>query len=182
MITFSSRNWHIRLQAPGKRTEKSLGTPDRVQAELLALPLIAEHKAALLTARPRLDPAWVSQFPPGLHVGPDGGRPFATERELHHLDANGAVIRSEANGQLGYRTVNLPLGAVVHFGNPTLPMSEMRRMGPVFDLSKMMRPKVPTKNGDDVIFETYLQHAKPAITSVKRAPRGRSSNHRAINL
>ena len=101
----------------------------------------------------------MSLFPPGLHVGPDGGRLFATERELHHLDANGAVIRSEANGQLGYRTVNLPIGAVVHFGNPTLPMSEMRRMGPVFDLSKMMRPKVPTKDGDDVIFETYLQHA-----------------------
>jgi hypothetical protein len=37
------RNWHIRLQTPGKRTEKSLGTSDRVQAELLALPLIAEH-------------------------------------------------------------------------------------------------------------------------------------------
>ena len=40
-----SRNWHIKLQSPTGRTEKSLKTPDRVQAELLALPLIAEHKA-----------------------------------------------------------------------------------------------------------------------------------------
>jgi hypothetical protein len=41
-----SRNWHIKLQSPTGRIEKSLGTPDRVQAEILALPTIAEHKAA----------------------------------------------------------------------------------------------------------------------------------------
>ena len=120
------RNWHIRLQTPGKRTEKSLGTSDRVQAELLALPLIAEHKAALLTARPRLEPAWVPQYQPGLQVGPDGGRLFATERELHHLDAGGAVIRREPNGGPGHRITNLPLGAVIHFGNPARPISELR--------------------------------------------------------
>jgi integrase len=154
-----SRNWHIRLQAPGKRTEKSLGTPDRVQAELLALPLIAEHKAALLAARPRLEAAWVPKYPPGLHVGPDGERLFATEREVHHLDADGAVIRCEPNGGPGHRILNLPLGAVIHFGNPTRPINELRRLGPVFDLTKMDRPKVPTKNADDAIFETYLQHA-----------------------
>jgi integrase len=154
-----SRNWHIRLQAPCKRTEKSLGTPDRVQAELLALPLIAEHKAALLAARPRLEAAWVPKYPPGLHVGPDGERLFATEREVHHLDADGAVIRCEPNGGPGHRILNLPLGAVIHFGNPTRPINELRRLGPVFDLTKMDRPKVPTKNADDAIFETYLQHA-----------------------
>ena len=38
-----------------------------LKAELLALPLIAEHKAALLAARPQLEPDWVSQSPPGLH-------------------------------------------------------------------------------------------------------------------
>jgi hypothetical protein len=50
-----SRNWHIKLQSPTGRIEKSLGTPDRVQAEILALPMIAEHKAALLAARPRVE-------------------------------------------------------------------------------------------------------------------------------
>ena len=62
-----SRNWHIRLQTPGKRTEHSLGTPDRVQAELLALPLIAEHKGALLAARPHLE-AWDRKLEPGLSI------------------------------------------------------------------------------------------------------------------
>jgi integrase len=154
-----SQNWHIKLQSPTGRVEKSLRTSDRQRAEILALPMIAEHKAALLAARPRLEPTWVPKYQPGLHVGPDGGQLFATERELHHLDANGAVVRSEQNGGPGDRILNLPFGAVIHFGNPTRPISELRRLGPVFDITKMHRPKVPTKNGDDAIFETYLQHA-----------------------
>ena len=38
-----NRNWHIKLQSPTGRIERSLGTSDRVQAEILALPMIAEH-------------------------------------------------------------------------------------------------------------------------------------------
>ena len=34
----------------GNRVEKSLGTPDRRQAEFLAVPMIAEHKTKLLEA------------------------------------------------------------------------------------------------------------------------------------
>jgi len=66
-----SRNWHIKLQSPTGRTEKSLGTPDRVRAEVLALPMIAEHKAALLAARPRVETTWHHKLAPGLHVSPD---------------------------------------------------------------------------------------------------------------
>ncbi|MGC2813681.1 MAG: hypothetical protein WA303_25365, partial [Bradyrhizobium sp.] len=48
-----SRNWQIKLQYPGgERVEKSLGTPDRAQAEILALPYIQDHKMRLLEARP----------------------------------------------------------------------------------------------------------------------------------
>ncbi|MGA8616012.1 MAG: hypothetical protein WB760_30865, partial [Xanthobacteraceae bacterium] len=51
-----SANWYIKLQGPGvHRIEKSLGTSDRRQADILALPMIAEHKARLLAARPRLE-------------------------------------------------------------------------------------------------------------------------------
>ena len=50
-----SSNWYIKLRSPGeKRKEISLGTPDRAQAEILALPMVAEHKKALLANRPRL--------------------------------------------------------------------------------------------------------------------------------
>jgi hypothetical protein len=71
-----------------------------VEAELLALPLIAEHKAALLVARPRLEPSWHHEYEPGReHVAPDGGRIIATERELIHLDANGVISSRAPNGE-----------------------------------------------------------------------------------
>ena len=66
-----SRNWWLRLQGPDKRTEKSLKTPDRVQAEILALPEIAKHKASLLALRPHLETSWRRTYEPGLHDGPD---------------------------------------------------------------------------------------------------------------
>ena len=154
-----SQYWRVRFQMGGHSIEQSLKTTDRREAELAALPLIAEHKAKLLAMRPRLEPSWVPQYPPGLHLGPNGERLFATERELHHLDANGAVIRRETNGGPGQKLVNLPMGSVIHFGNPTRSISELRRIGPMFDISKMERPTLPTKNGDDAILETYLKHA-----------------------
>jgi integrase len=154
-----SQYWRVRFQMGGRSVEQSLKTTDRREAELAALPLIAEHKAKLLAMRPRLEPAWVSQYQAGLHVDSDGKRIFATERELHHLDANGAIIRREPNGGPGQSLANLPPGAVIHFGNPTRPIGELRRIGPVFDVSKMDRPTLLTKSGDDAILETYLKHA-----------------------
>ena len=156
----NSQHWRLRLQMGGRNVEKSLGTPDRAEAEVLALPLIAEHKAKLLAARPRLVPAWVKRHPLGLQVGPDGARFFATERELHYLDDNGGTIRTEPNGGPGHKIVNLPVGAVIHFGEPTQPISELRRIGPVFDVSKMERATAPTKTSDDALLETYLKNAR----------------------
>ena len=53
------------------------GTPDRLQAEILALPRIAEHKAKLLEARPRLETTWQHKYEQDReHVGADG--------QLHH--------------------------------------------------------------------------------------------------
>ena len=51
-----SRNWQIKLQYPdGERLEMSLGTPDRAQAEILALPYIQEHKVRLFARRDLLE-------------------------------------------------------------------------------------------------------------------------------
>jgi hypothetical protein len=57
-----SSNWWIKLQSPGKRVEKSLGTRDKKEAEIMALPLIARHEAALLAARPRMETVWHTDF------------------------------------------------------------------------------------------------------------------------
>jgi hypothetical protein len=103
-----SRNWWIKLQAPGKRTEKSLGTSDRRQAEILALPLISEHKAALLAAKLHVETGWQRKYEPGLHDGPNGGRIAATERELSFYNAGGKLLRTEPNGGVTVQLVGGP--------------------------------------------------------------------------
>src|ERR1700721_156913 len=78
-----SRNWQIKLQYPsGQRVEKSLGTSDRAQAEILALPYIQDHKMRLLEARPGVQVTWRHRFAPGQeHITPEGGRVVGVGRE-----------------------------------------------------------------------------------------------------
>ncbi len=144
-----SRNWHIKLQSPTGRIEKSLRTSDRVQAEILALPMIAEHKAKLLAARPRIETSWAHQYEPGReHVGADGQRIIATGRELLYLSHNGAITKTAPNGAPAFQLVGRPLTArsvVEAFLNA-------EAFGPV-----PSRP--PMKDADDAIIETYLKHA-----------------------
>jgi integrase len=150
-----SRNWQIKLQSPTGRVEKSLGTPDRVQAEILALPMIAEHKTALLAARPRLEITWKHALEPGReHAAPDGGKIVATDRELIYIGGNGSILRQEPNGgraaQLVIRNENVG-HSNWRFAEAFTNADGSPKFGP--------RPTVPTKNGNDAILETYLKHA-----------------------
>ncbi len=145
-----SRNWRIRLQYPGEPVfEKSLGTRDEKEAEIIALrdhgDKIAAHKAKLLAARPRIELAWRHEYEPGLHASPDGGHIFATDRELHFLDPQGVTIRTTPNGEREHRIVNLER----RLGIPYAPI----------EVTDKARPSLAVKNGDDAILETYLNHA-----------------------
>jgi len=119
-----------------------------VQAEILALPMIAEHKAKLLQARPRLEATWQHDFEPGReHVNPDGNRIIATDRELIYLDAKGLITGRAPNGAHAFQLVGLE-----------------RRLGltvpiPIEVTEAAKRPAVAAKTSDDAIIETYLQHA-----------------------
>ena len=149
-----SQHWRVRFQKGGRSVEKSLGTPDRAQAEIIALPLIAHHKAKLLEARPRLETSWQPQYEPGReHVGPDGGRIIATERELFHLNAEGRITGKTQNGGPAFQLVG---------GNKltvrSLVEAFIEAEGEIFG-PKAERPTAPTKTGDDAILETYLKHA-----------------------
>jgi integrase len=153
-----SDKWWIKVRSAGKRIEKSLGTSDRREAEIFALPLISEHKQNLLAARPRIEPTWQHEYAPGReHVEPDGGRVFATERELFYLDAQGVTTRRALNG------------------GPAFQISSVPRLGlfmPVpidIDENAAVRPKVAVKNGDDALLETYLKHANLAHYSEREA-------------
>jgi integrase len=158
-----SSNWYVRLRSPDKTIVKSLGTADKAQAEITALrgfPLddgtivsIATHKAALLAARPRFDPVWVHKMQPGReHAAPDGGKIVATEKELIHIGHNGAVTLIEPNGGTAFQLVGGPL-SLRSLAEATL--NADFGSGPA-----ERRPAAPTKNGDDAIIETYLEHRR----------------------
>jgi integrase len=135
-----SRNWHIKLQYPGGRIEKSLGTSDRAQAEILALPYIQDHKMRLLEARPGIQVTWLHRFAPGQeHITPDGERIIADDRELIFLNHNGAIVRKEPNGEFA---VALP------------PLREQKA---IVRREEQRRQRTAT-SPDDALIETYLKH------------------------
>ena len=140
-----SDNYYVKLRSPTGRIEKSLGTAIRQEAEIIAGPLVTAHKAALLAARPKVVPTWVREYDPGLHVGLNGEKIFATATDLHYLDEQGRTLRTESNGGLSRRIVGDSQSAKSEFG--------------MFDAAyDDERPKVATKNSDDAILDTYLNH------------------------
>ena len=148
-----SSNYYVRLRdANGRRFVQSLGTSDYQEAAVKAHAMIGEHKARLLAARPRVETVWQHALEPGReHVGEDGGKIIATEKELIHIGHNGAIIKQEPNGGIAHRLVSRdPLTAygVVQ----ALLNAEGEEFGPV------ARPTVATKTSDDALLETYLQH------------------------
>ena len=149
-----SSNFYVRLRDDkGRRFIQSLGTTDRREAEIKALPVIAEHKARLLAARPRIETVWKHALEPGRkHVGDDGGEIIATEKELIYIGHNGVVIKTEPNGGLAHQLVSrnpLTLHSVVQ----AILTSDAEAFG-----GPVERPTVAVKNSDDALLETYLKH------------------------
>ena len=149
-----SANWYIKLRSPGeKRKEHSLGTSDKLEAESLAGELITAHKAKLLAARPRIETTWQHKFEPGRkHVAPDGGEIIATDKELLYIGHNGSITRTEPNGGPAYQLVAGDKLAVRSLAQAYLNAD--------FGDGPAERPTMPTKNGDDAIIETYLEHRR----------------------
>jgi integrase len=143
-----SENWYVKLRSPAGRVEKSLGTSDYREAHAKAGPMIAQHKAALLAARPRVETTWVREYEPGLHTGLNDERIFATVTELHYLGEDGHTIRTEPNGVLARLLVGV--------GHP-VPFSAKQEFR-MLDEAHDNRPTVAKKNGDDAILATYLSH------------------------
>jgi integrase len=145
-----SRNWHVRFRYPDKVIEKSLGTPDIKMAEILALPMIAEHKTVLLSRKPRLEATWRYDYAPGgLHDAPNGERVAATETELKFYGPDGKLLRTEPNGSPAFRISNLEYRLGIPFVD--------ERMVPV-TVDARKGGKVPSS--DDKLLETYIKQRK----------------------
>src|SRR5258706_11166247 len=134
-----SANWYVKLQSPGGRIEKSLGTSDLAQAEILASPFIQAHKVRLLEARPGVQVTWRHRFAPGQeHITSDGERIIADDRELIFLNHNGAIVRKEPNGEFA---VALP------------PLREQKAI-----VRRDEQRQRTATSADDALIETYLKH------------------------
>jgi integrase len=148
-----SKYWQLKLQSPDGRTEVSLRTTDRAQAEIMAMPLIQAHKQKLLARKPTVAPVWLHELEPNReHPGPDGSRIIATDRELIYLDAAGAVTRTAPNGKQVFQITGAPL-------NLEQPAVAARWHRTVQELINTL-PTVATRGDDDKIIETYLAHVK----------------------
>ncbi|MHC2282982.1 integrase [Bradyrhizobium diazoefficiens] len=161
-----SQNWHIKLQYTGvlaekmgrKKLERSLGTPDRAEAEILAMPMIEQHKRALLEQQRAQDFSTAGpqrRYEPGReHQGPAGERIIATDADLIYLDANGSILKTERNWTWG--SLSLPN----HRQQVEIVLREEER-----------RRRFPSSkaSGDDAIIETYISHANVKGYNAKEA-------------
>jgi integrase len=144
-----SSNWWIKLQSPGKRVEKSLRTSDRKEADIIALPMIAHHKAALLTAKPRLEAVWRYEYEPSADMqdASNGERVLASATELKFYGPDGKLLRTTPNGGPTLQIVNL-----------------QRRLGIPFPvdigITEEERARAKPKTDDDKVLETYIEHRK----------------------
>ena len=163
-----STSWYIRFQEPGGDTVRSLHTSDRRTAEILALPLVAAHRQAVLSRRPSLEKTWQHALEPGReHAGPDGGRIIATDRELIYLGHNGAITKTVPNGAPSFAIANPgPLLARARefkvFDDAEAGLIEP---GPIAD----QRPVLATKNGDDALFEQFLKQKERGAKTEREA-------------
>jgi integrase len=148
-----SANWWIRLKAadPAHRVNRSLGTPDKREAELRAIPYLTAHRE-YMAQKPRFVPCgWIQSYPLGLHTLPNGRRFMATAREIFELDDSGAVVGEPgSNGGPGKR-LEIP-------GQMTL--LKLADAFATFDsvAADEDRPRLPARNSDDEIFAHYLKH------------------------
>ena len=146
-----SSNWWIKLQSPGKRVEKSLGTRDKKEAEIIALPMVAHHKAALLAARPRMETVWRYEYEPSADMqdASNGERVLASATELKFYGPDGKLLRTTPNGGPSFRIVNLQhrLG---------IPFVDERMIG----FTEEARARAKPKTDDDKVLETYIEHRK----------------------
>jgi integrase len=146
-----SSNWWIKLQSPGKRVEKSLGTRDKKEAEIIALPMVAHHKAALLAARPRMETVWQYEYEPSADMqdASNGERVLASATELKFYGPDGKLLRTTPNGGPSFRIVNLQhrLG---------IPFVDERMIG----FTEEARARAKPKTDDDKVLETYIEHRK----------------------
>lgn len=179
-----SRNWHLRLQYPSwamrqaahylfgymppKKVERSLGTPDRAEAELLAGPEILQHRRVVIAFQAMSDPvkyqgriSYEPAHQPGLPVqNEDGSVTIATKDQVIHIAADG---RQTITPNTLSRVYRLDMTKVEPVQRRALRELEERLEEPA------IKAKVQTKPNTDInkeIVENWIKRRAPAKTHV----------------
>ncbi|MFK5596855.1 tyrosine recombinase XerC [Methylobacterium sp. HMF5984] len=141
-----SQNWWLRLQYPvamgRQKVQKSLGTADRHEAEIIALPMVQQHKRDLYlhSRNPNLRgmakvTSISTKYPIGLSKLDDGTEVIATPIEAIMI-RDGVVVGREDNFILNA-------------------FDQIRTFDPDAREPKAAKAK-PVDNADSAILETYL--------------------------
>lgn len=153
-----SDNWYLRLQTNGKSQWRSLGTANKAEAEIRALPFIQAHKANLLATRPsrKLEP-----WPTGIVTLDDGRKAFADAQWLNILDDAGKVVERKPN--IGRAIVDIPGREQIRLpadliGVMSAAMTVIPTDGKEVRFTE--RPKVAEKDSDDALFDAYCDEAE----------------------
>lgn len=178
-----SRNWHLRLQYPSwamrqaahylfgfmppKKIERSLGTSDRAEAELLAGPEILQHRRVLLAFQAMTDPvkyqgriSYELTHQPGLPVqNEDGSTTIATKDQIIHITADG---RQTITPNTLSRVYRLDMSKVEPVQRRALRELEERIEKPPVKLK-------PNRDVDKEIVENWISERKPAKTHANAA-------------
>jgi integrase len=179
----NSENWWIRLQhtnpdLPGVgktgRLERTLGTRDRIEAEVLAGPLINEHRKWRLSQPSRrpsvVTEMWQHELEPGkAHVDAEGRTVIATDRELTTVNADGSLT-TRPNGAPSWN-----YSGVIGSDNPDFRRATMQVLVDR-ELKARDRPKLQGKDADDVLFRNYLEHGGKARAGVHGEARKEAEN------
>lgn len=180
-----SRNWHLRLQyptagmrqaahylfgyMPPKKVERSLGTTDRAEAEVLAGPDILQHRRIVIAYQAMSDPAKyqgrISYEPihkPGLPVqNEDGSVTIATKDQVIHIAADGRQTITPNTLSPVYK---LDMTKVEPFQRRALRELEVRIEKP----ASRAQPK-PVTDVDHEIVEHWITTKQPSQTHINSA-------------
>lgn len=182
-----SRNWHLRLQYPSaamrqaahalfgfmppRKIERSLGTPDRAEAELLAGPEILQHRRVVLAFQAMSDPdRFQARFElervhrPGTTLRhDDGSMTIATTDQVIHVAPDG---RQTITPNTVSKVFKVDVKAVSPMQRRALRELEERVAGPAIKAKSLAKPDTDV---DKEIVENWISERNPARTHANAA-------------
>ncbi len=159
--------WRLRLQIAGESDRViSLRTTDRIEAEILAMPLILEHKKRLWAranqrARRYMLVESSPRMQPGDYPQPDGSRIHCTGNTILIFDAGGQFISQRPNAPQTSLTQDLDPAEISPSGAPMLELVDPEKplflAESLFTIHTRLKPKTNPAQADTTLLELWIK-------------------------